>query len=68
MNSVRKRYGLPFLPAIEEAFDLLIDRRAWFEPGIQTFLDFCGSEEFRQRAASLGGYDVSDFGKVIWNA
>lgn len=66
--SVAKSYGLPFLPAIEEAFDLLIDRRAWFEPGIQTFLDFCGSEAFRQRAASLGGYDVSDFGKVIWNA
>lgn len=66
--SVARGYGLSFLPAVDEAFDLLVDRRAWFEPCMQALSEFCLSDAFRQRAESLGGYDVSDFGKVVWNA
>jgi putative molybdopterin biosynthesis protein len=61
------QYRLPFLPVMEERFDLLIDRRAWFEPPMQKFLDFCRSEAFQARARELEGYDVSQFGRVHHN-
>jgi excisionase family DNA binding protein len=62
-----RRFGLRFVPLIEERFDLLVERRAWFEPPFQTFLDFCGTAAFRDRAAELGGYDVTGFGRVHFN-
>lgn len=64
LASLAAQYRLPFIPLIEERFDLLIDRRAWFLPPMQAFLDFCRSEVFRARAAELAGYDVADFAQV----
>ncbi len=68
LEAVAQSYGLSFTPLIEEEFALLVDRKAWFEPAFQCFLTFCQTEAFAQRAASMGGYDVSGLGKVLWNA
>lgn len=62
-----RRFGLPFVPLIEERFDLLVLRKAWFDPPFQRFVAFCGGPEFRDRATELGGYDVSGFGRVVFN-
>lgn len=67
LAALAAQYRLPFLPVMEERFDLVVDRRAWFEPPMQTFLRFCGSEAFRAHAGELDGYDVVDFGKVRFN-
>lgn len=67
LASVAAQYRLPFVPLIEERFDLLADRRAWFEPPMQLFLKFCRSEAFMARARELSGYDVSEFGEVRFN-
>jgi len=64
LASLAAQYRLPFVPLIEERFDLLVDRRAWFLPPMQAFLDFCRSEAFRARAEELAGYDISELGKV----
>ncbi len=64
LESVARQYRLPFVPLIEERFDLLVDRRAWFLPPMQRFLDFCHSDAFRSRASELAGYDLEEFGKV----
>jgi len=68
LESVARAYGLCFVPVIEERFDLLVDRRAYFEPAMQDLIAFCRSDTFRQRAESLGGYDLSRLGEVVWNA
>ena len=68
LESVAHSYGLRFVPVIEERFDLLLDRKAWFDPPLQTLMAFCRSETFRARADSLGGYDLSRLGEVVWNA
>ncbi|SDG98339.1 helix-turn-helix transcriptional regulator [Alloyangia pacifica] len=68
LESVAHSYGLRFVPVIEERFDLLLDRKAWFDPPLQTLIAFCRSETFRARAGSLGGYDLSRLGEVVWNA
>ncbi|WOJ89974.1 helix-turn-helix transcriptional regulator [Methylocapsa polymorpha] len=56
-----------FTPLIVERFDLLIWRKAYFDPPMQKLLRFCASEAFVRRASELGGYDVTDFGAVHFN-
>ena len=68
LQSVAETYGMDFIPIVEERFDLLIDRKAWFEPSVQTLLSFCHSNAFRRRAASFAGYDIGSLGQIIWNA
>ncbi len=59
---------LGFLPfVIDESFDLAMTRRAYFEPPVQTLLAFARSDAFSRRAAHLGGYDITELGRVLWN-
>ncbi|MAN81237.1 MAG: excisionase [Rhodospirillaceae bacterium] len=58
------QFKLAFVPILRERFDLLVDRKAWFEPPMQAFLAFCRSEEFRFKAQTMGGYDISGLGRV----
>lgn len=67
LESVAAQYRLAFVPIIEERFDLLVDRKAWFDPPMQAFLDFCRSPGFAARTAELKGYDFSRLGAVRFN-
>ncbi len=67
LQPLAEQYRLAFVPVIEERYDLLVDRRAWFEPPIQALMRFCAGPEFRGRAAELSGYDVRDLGRVHFN-
>jgi excisionase family DNA binding protein len=59
---------LGFIPLVtDESFDLAMTRRDYFEPAIQTLLAFARSDIFARRAEHLGGYDLTDIGKVLWN-
>ena len=62
------RHGLRFIPLHEEEFDLAMRRRSYFEPPVQRLMAFVRTERFRERAAALGGYDVSAIGEVRYNA
>lgn len=68
LQSVATRLRLGFVPQLEERFDLLVWRQAWFEPPFQTLLNFMSSEAFRDKAAKLGGYDITRLGQVHFNA
>nr|WP_306266111.1 helix-turn-helix transcriptional regulator [Pararhizobium sp. IMCC3301] len=67
LAGLARQFDLGFLPIATERYDLLIDRRSWFEPPMQTLLSFCRSLEFRQRADELGGYHLTGHGKIHWN-
>jgi putative molybdopterin biosynthesis protein len=67
LAALAAQYRLPFLPVVEERFDLVVDRRAWFDPPMQRFLGFCQSPAFVARAHELDGYDISEFGTVHYN-
>ena len=62
-----RQYRLAFVPVIDERFDLLIERRAWFESPWQTLLEFCRSATFREHAASLAGYAIEDQFRIRYN-
>jgi excisionase family DNA binding protein len=67
LRSLATRYRLAFVPVVRERFDLLVERRAWFEPPFQRFLAFCRSTAFTARAEEMGGYDISGLGRVLFN-
>ncbi len=68
LEALAHQYRLGFVPLVAERFDLLIDRRAWFDPPLQIFLAFCRTRAFLDKAASLPGYDISGFGRIHFNA
>ena len=60
--------NLGFLPLLKnESFDLAMKRRDYFEPQVQSLLNFARSDSFAKRAHHLGGYDLTDLGQVLWN-
>jgi len=68
LKCLARRFRLSFIPLVDERFDLLVSRRAWFEPAFQALLGFCRQPAFAEKAAELGGYDVSGFGTVHFNS
>lgn len=67
LRASARQFHLDFQPILRERFDLLVDRKAWFDPPFQRFLAFCRTEEFRFKAETLTGYDVSGLGTVHFN-
>ncbi len=67
LEALAAPHRLGFVPIIDERFDLLADRNAWFDPPWQTFWAFCQSDAFLVRAGELKGYDVSELGTVVRN-
>lgn len=67
LASLAGQHRLAFIPLVEERFDLLVDRRAWFDPPMQTLMAFCRQPEFATQARDLGGYDLAELGAVRLN-
>jgi len=67
IEGVARQHRLDFVAVAEERYDLALWRRDIFEPPLQRLLAFARTEAFRQRAAGLGGYDVSGFGTIHRN-
>jgi len=63
-----QRASLGFVPIIRERFDLVLHRREAFEPAMQALLAFARTPIFAERAARMGGYEVSETGRVAFNA
>jgi len=63
-RAVAQAAGLDFVPLTWERFDLALHQRDYFRPGLQALFKFVRTAAFRQRAAELAGYDVSEAGDV----
>lgn len=59
--------GLDFVPLLRERFDLVMDRRSYFDPPMQALLGFARGAAFADRAARMGGYDIKANGTVGFN-
>ncbi len=68
LQALAVQYGLSFVPIVEESFDLLVERRYWFEPAWQRFVNFCRTDQFADRAMQLVGYRVDELGTVRYNS
>ena len=54
--------GLGFVPLLRERFDLVMDRRTYFEAPVQALLGFARGPAFAARAGRMGGYDTTGTG------
>ena len=68
LKSEAKKYQLGFCPIITERFDLVVDRKFWFEKPFQDLLNFCKTSHFKEIASNLDGYNIIDLGKVHFNS
>jgi putative molybdopterin biosynthesis protein len=63
-----RQFRLEFVPVTRERFDLVVTRRAYFEPPFQRLVAFCRLDACRRKADELGGYDLSGQFQVHFNA
>ena len=63
-RSVAGAAGLDFVPLTWERFDLVLRQRDYFLPHAQNLFGFMRTRTFAERAAELGGYDVTAAGQV----
>ena len=58
---------LTFIPLAVERLDLVLRRRDYFEPAVQTLLAHARTPAFAAHARAMGGYAVDNFGQVMFN-
>jgi excisionase family DNA binding protein len=63
-RSVAVPASLDFVPVAWERLDLAMRQRDYFAPEPQRLLNFLRTAVFRERAAELGGYDITATGTV----
>lgn len=68
LGHVADSHGLHFVPLMNERYDLLVDRKGYFDEPFQTFWNWCETEKFRDMVNDAKGYDFSARGTVHFNA
>ena len=68
LATLASQHRLEFIDVVDERYDILVQRRAWFEPTWQSLLAFCRLPEFRQHATDLAGYNIADQFRVHYNS
>jgi len=63
--SAAEAFSLDFVPVAKERYDIIIPKEYHPSLKIQKLLTIIRSEKFRKKVLSLGGYDLSQSGKVI---
>jgi len=66
IQTVARTLDLGFLPLRWERFDLLVSKKVFFEKSIQSLFGLLQSENFKEAAADLTGYDLSIAGKIVF--
>ncbi len=68
IRAAAQALGLDFVRLGEERYDLCILREYWDTPYIQRLLAVIATPEFKKEVESLGGYDLRDCGKIMWES
>lgn len=57
--------GIDFIPLQKERYDLVVKKEAMGTPPVQAMLEILRSEEFKTEFKGIGGYDISEMGRII---
>ena len=58
--------GLDFIPLLPERYDLVVPESTFTDPRFQALLAVIRSPDFQDAALALGGYDLQDCGRILW--
>ncbi len=61
-----KALGLDFVPLLPERYDLVVPETTFTDQRFQVLLAVIRSAEFQEAALALGGYDLKDCGRILW--
>lgn len=59
--------GIDFLFIQDESYDMVIRKEDFNRKPYQKMIEIIRSEDYQKEVAGLGGYDVKDMGKIIYN-
>ncbi|OPX90431.1 MAG: Molybdopterin molybdenumtransferase [Pelotomaculum sp. PtaB.Bin104] len=68
IRAAAQALGLDFIGIAEERYDLCIPNEYFNTPYIQRLLEVMTLPEFQAEVSKLGGYDLRDCGKIIWQS
>ena len=57
--------NIDFVPLQKERYDLIIKKEDINTPPVQAVLEILNSKEFQMELVGIGGYDISETGKII---
>ncbi len=58
--------GIDFVPLQKERYDLVVKQENFDSRPVRTMMNILESGMLREEFASLGGYDTSDMGRIMW--
>ncbi|WP_296059806.1 helix-turn-helix transcriptional regulator [uncultured Ellagibacter sp.] len=62
----RQVEGIDFVPLQKERYDLVLKKRDLDTPPMRSLMGILESGLLKEEFSSLGGYDTSDMGKIMW--
>jgi putative molybdopterin biosynthesis protein len=65
IHTAAKALSLDFIPVTRERYDLVIPRAYLTDEKIQLLLDIIRSDEFKEKALAMGGYEVHETGCLV---
>ena len=66
ISAVAKSFGLDFVALARERYELAIPAENLDLPGMERLLELARSPAWRREVAALGGYDLSETGRMVW--
>ncbi len=66
IQAAARALDLDFAGIVEERYDLCVPAEYWESPYIRRLLEVMNMPEFQEEVKRLGGYDLRDCGKVMW--
>lgn len=57
--------GIEFIPLQQERYEMIIKKEDFHKPNFQAIMKVINSEEFKRDLEGIGGYDLTDMGKVV---
>lgn len=66
-QAVAKESGLHFIPLVKESFDFVMPQGIYFRRQLQLLFKLLASPLAHELAATLGGYDLTECGKLLWS-
>jgi molybdate-binding protein/DNA-binding XRE family transcriptional regulator len=65
LHATARRYGLRFFPLAWERFDLVLERTLLSDERVERLVSALSDPEHRGAVEALGGYDLSESGRVV---
>ncbi len=63
--SAARAFDLDFIPLAKERYDIIIPKEYYSSLKIQRLLDIIRTDKFKKKVLRMGGYDLSQSGKVL---